>query len=98
MSDPTSKAQHTNLHFHLAMLGAVDLMGRVFSKPETLNNAARENTFPSPVRLASLWTSLQEQFEAFQRHNRSGPDKTAKSSEFVAFLTSNLGYGSLRRR
>ncbi|MFE9965429.1 hypothetical protein [Streptomyces sp. NPDC005525] len=97
-SDPTSRSQHTNLHFHLAMLGTVDLMGRVFSKPETLNNAARENVFPRAVRLESLWKSLQEQFEAFQRENRSGPDKTAKSSDFVSYLTNNLGYGSVRRR
>jgi hypothetical protein len=97
-SDPTSRSQHTNLHFHLAMLGAVDLMDRVFNKPETLNNAAREKVFPSTARLESLWTSLQEQFEAFQKENRSGQDKTAKSSEFVSYLTNNLGYGSLRRR
>ncbi|MET7351823.1 AIPR family protein [Streptomyces mirabilis] len=97
-SDPTSRSQHTNLHFHLAMLGAVDLIGRVFNKPETLNNAARENVFPSTARLESLWTSLQEQFEAFQKKHRSGPDKTAKSSDFVGYLTTSLGYGSVRRR
>ncbi|MGW1615616.1 AIPR family protein [Streptomyces sp. NPDC002285] len=97
-SDPISRSLHTNLHFHLAMLGAVDLVGRVFSKPETLSNAARENVFPSTARLESLWTSLQEKFEIFQREHRSGPDKTAKSSEFVTYLTASLGYGSLRRR
>ncbi|WP_328677729.1 AIPR family protein [Streptomyces sp. NBC_00343] len=98
VSDPAVRSLHTNLRFHLAMLGAVDLVGRVFSKPETLNNAAREDVFPTSTRLESLWASLQEQFDAFQRENRSGPDKTAKSSDFVTYLTTNLGYGSLRRR
>lgn len=98
ISDPAVRSLHTNLRFHLAMLGAVDLVGRVFSKPEALNNAAREDVFPTSTRLDSLWTSLQEQFDAFQRESRSGPDKTAKSSDFVTYLTANLGYGSLRRR
>jgi len=97
-SDPISRSLHTNLRFHLAMLGAVDLVGRVFGKPETLNNAAREDAFPNPARLRSLWLSLQEQFDVFQRKNRSGPDKTAKSSDFVTYLTTELGYGSLHRR
>ncbi|MFR9673328.1 AIPR family protein [Streptomyces sp. TR02-1] len=97
-SDPVSRSLHTNLRFHLAMLGAVDLVGRVFSKPENLNNAAREDAFPSDARLQSLWASLQEHFDTFQREKRAGPDKTAKSSDFVASLTTGLGYGSLRRR
>ncbi|MET4656819.1 hypothetical protein ABID80_000511 [Streptomyces sp. PvP037] len=98
MSDPVSRSLHTNLRFHLAMLGAVDLVGRIFSKPEALNNAAREDVFPSPARLRSLWTSLQEHFDTYQQQHRSGPDKTAKSSDFVTYLTTELGYGSLHRR
>jgi hypothetical protein len=96
--EPISRPEYTNLHFHLAMLGAVDLVGRVFSRPEMLGNAARESVFPSATRLDALWRSLKEQFEAFQRETRWGPDKTAKSSEFVTRLTTSLGYGSLRRR
>ncbi|MET9390772.1 AIPR family protein [Streptomyces sp. NPDC006624] len=97
-SDPVSRSLHTNLRFHLAMLGAVDLVGRIFSKPEALNNAAREDVFPNPARLRSLWTSLQEHFDTYQQRQRSGPDKTAKSSDFVTYLTTELGYGSLHRR
>ncbi|MFE5215122.1 MULTISPECIES: AIPR family protein [unclassified Streptomyces] len=97
-SDPASRSLHTNLRFHLAMLGAVDLAGRTFSKPEVLNNVAREKVFPSIPRLRWLWISLQQHFDMFQRQHRSGPDKTAKSSDFVAHLTTELGYGSLHRR
>lgn len=93
---PLSRSEYTNLHFHLAMLGAVDLVGQVFDRPAFLENAAREDVFPSPARLDSLWKSLLEQFEDFQRRRRWGPDKTAKSGEFVTRLTSDLGYGSLR--
>lgn len=97
-SATVSRSEYTNLHFHLAMLGAVDLVGRVFSKPETLDNAARENVFPSGARLDSLWLSLKEQFEGFQREQRWGPDKTAKSADFVTYLTTELGYGSIRHK
>ncbi|MFD9051489.1 hypothetical protein [Streptomyces zaomyceticus] len=97
-SEPVSRSEYTNLHFHLAMLGAVDLVGRVFNRPDALSNAAREHVFPTPARLESLWTSLREQFEHFQKERQWGPDKTAKSADFVAHLTTTLGYGSLRRR
>ncbi|MDJ1130797.1 AIPR family protein [Streptomyces iconiensis] len=96
--DPMSRSQYTNLHFHLAMLGAVDIVGHVFNKPEKLNNAAREEVFPSSGRLGSLWGSLQELFRAFQNEREWGPDRTAKSADFVAYLTDNLGYGTLRRK
>ncbi|XIE80592.1 AIPR family protein [Streptomyces sp. SBR177] len=96
--EPVSRSEHTNLHFHLAMLGAVDLIGRVFNRPEMLANAARENVFPTTARLESLWSSLQEQFVLFQKERQWGPDKTAKSAEFVAHLTEALGYGVLPRR
>ncbi|MDQ0958629.1 hypothetical protein QFZ66_002507 [Streptomyces sp. B4I13] len=97
-SDPASRSLHTNLRFHLAMLGAVDLAGRTFNKPEVLNNVAREEVFPSIPRLRWLWMSLQQHFDMFQQQHRSGPDKTAKSSDFVTYLTTELGYGSLHRR
>ncbi|MDV5148969.1 AIPR family protein [Streptomyces sp. SBC-4] len=97
-SEPVTRSEYTNLHFHLAMLGAVDLVGRVFNRPDTLSNAAREDVFPTSARLESLWTSLREQFELFQKEQQWGPDKTAKSADFVAHLTTTLGYGSLRRR
>ncbi|MFJ8648300.1 AIPR family protein [Streptomyces sp. NPDC093546] len=97
-SDPASRSLHTNLRFHLAMLGAVDLAGRTFNKPEVLNNVAREEVFPSIPRLRWLWMSLQQHFDIFQQQHRSGPDKTAKSSDFVTYLTTELGYGSLHRR
>ncbi|MFE6458819.1 AIPR family protein [Streptomyces cinereoruber] len=97
-SEPVSRSEYTNLHFHLAMLGAVDLMGRVFNRPDTLSNAAREGIFPTPARLESLWASLREEFDSFQKDRQWGPDKTAKSADFVGHLTSALGYGSLRRR
>lgn len=97
-SEPLSRSVYTNLHFHLAMLGAVDLLGHVSNKPESLRNAAREGTFPSSTRLESLWKSLREEFEIFQQKREWGPDKTAKSSDFVAHLTNSLGYGSPRRK
>ncbi|GHE51321.1 hypothetical protein CP980_08210 [Streptomyces vinaceus] len=93
---PISRSEYTNLHFHLAMLGAVDLVGRVFTRPDALSNAAREEVFPTPVRLESLWTALREQFDGFQDEHGWGADKTAKSAEFVNALTRNLGYGSFR--
>ncbi|MFE2164533.1 AIPR family protein [Streptomyces sp. NPDC059447] len=96
--DPISRSQYTNLHFHLAMLGSTDLVGTVFNRPDRLNNAAREDVFPLPAKLESLWTSLLEQFENFQKERGWGPDKAAKSGEFVSYLTSNLGYGSLRQK
>ncbi|MFE3070569.1 AIPR family protein [Streptomyces sp. NPDC059247] len=97
-SEPVSRSEYTNLHFHLAMLGAVDLAGRAFNRPDTLGNAAREEVFPTPARLKSLWSSLREQFEFFQKDRQWGPDKTAKSADFVAHLTTTLGYGVVRRR
>ncbi|MCX2185189.1 AIPR family protein [Streptomyces sp. SKN60] len=97
-SEPVTRSEYTNLHFHLAMLGAVDLVGRVFNRPDMLANAAREEVFPTPARLESLWGSLREQFELFQKERQWGPDKTAKSAEFVTHLTTTLDYGSLRRR
>lgn len=97
-SEPISRSEYTNLHFHLAMLGAVDLVGRVFSRPDALDNAAREQVFPNPARLDSLWKSLKEEFEGFQRQHQWGADKTAKSGDFVTHLTTELGYGSLRHR
>ncbi|MCK8676026.1 AIPR family protein [Streptomyces lichenis] len=93
-----SRPEYTNLHFHLAMLGAVDLVGRAFSKPDMLSNAAREEVFPTQARLESLWAALKEKFEHFQKDRHWAPDKTAKSAEFVTYLTSELGYGSIRRR
>lgn len=96
--DPISRSEHTNLRFHLAMLGAVDLVGRAFGKPEELNNAAREDIFPTTIRLLSLWKSLKEEFDSFQKERKWGPDKTAKSGDFVAHLTTALGYGPLHRR
>ncbi|WP_405762630.1 MULTISPECIES: AIPR family protein [unclassified Streptomyces] len=97
-SEPISRSEYTNLHFHLAMLGAVDLLGKVFSRPDSLGNAAREGVFPSPARLEALWQALKEQFENFQKEKKWGADKTAKSGDFVTYLTSNLGYGALRQR
>lgn len=97
-SEPVTRSEYTNLHFHLAMLGAVDLIGSVFNKPDMLSNAAREEVFPTHARLESLWQSLREQFELFQKERQWGPDKTAKSADFVTHLTTKLGYGSLRRR
>ncbi|MFH9958398.1 AIPR family protein [Streptomyces roseolus] len=96
--EPVTRSEYTNLHFHLAMLGAVDLIGRTFNRPDMLANAAREEVFPTPARLEALWQSLREQFELFQKDRHWGPDKTAKSAEFVTHLTATLGYGSLRRR
>lgn len=63
-----------------------------------LNNAAREDIFPTTVRLVSLWKSLKEQFDDFQNERQWSPDKTAKSGDFVAHLTTALGYGPLPRR
>ncbi|MBW5480342.1 AIPR family protein [Streptomyces bambusae] len=94
--EPISRSEYTNLHFHLAMLGAVDLVGRVFTRPDALANAAREEVFPTPARLESLWTSLHEQFRAFQEERNWGADKASKSAEFVTSVTENLGYGSFR--
>lgn len=94
---PISRSHYTNLHFHLALLGAVELVGGVFTDPNRLRNFAREEIFPTETRLEALLTSLQEQFSAFQQEHRYGPDKAAKSSDFVHYLTKNLGYGSLAR-
>ncbi|MFI1333507.1 AIPR family protein [Streptomyces sp. NPDC020845] len=94
---PMSRSLYTNLHFHLAMLGAVKIIGGVFNDPNELKNAARESIFPSETQLESLLESLQEQFASFQLTHNYGPDKAAKSSEFVHYLTMNLGYGSLAR-
>lgn len=97
---PVTRSEYTNLRFHLAMLGVVDLIGEVFSDPGLLSNVARagEEVFPTTMRLSSLWYQLQHEYVAFQRKHRAGVDKTAKSSEFVAHLTNALGYGMLRRR
>ncbi|MGW6415263.1 AIPR family protein [Streptomyces sp. NPDC055055] len=97
-SAPVSRSEYTNLRFHLAMLGAVDLVGRAFNRADMLANAAREDVFPTPARLESLWVSLRSEFDAFQKERQWGPDKAAKSAEFAIHLTTALGYGSLRRR
>ncbi|WP_413115996.1 AIPR family protein [Streptomyces sp. CY1] len=92
---PISRSHYTNLHFHLAMLGAVKIVGGVFSDPNKLKNAAREDIFPTENHLESLLDSLQEKFTDFQKEHNYGPDKAAKSREFVHYLTTELGYGSL---
>lgn len=94
---PISRSHYTNLHFHLAMLGAVELVGGVFTDPNRLRNFAREDIFPTETRLESLLSSLQEQFSAFQQEHKYGQDKAAKNGDFVHYLTKNLGYGSLTR-
>lgn len=97
-STPVSGSEFTNLHFYLAMLAATDLVGRPFNRPAHLENAAREEVFPTHNRLAELWARLREEFKRYQELHGVGPDQTAKNNEFVQHLLERFGWPRTHRK
>ncbi|MFJ1790748.1 AIPR family protein [Kitasatospora griseola] len=87
-----SGPERTNLRFHLAMLGTVDLLGKRVYNPKQLHIPAERDEFPEESRLIELLTSLRELFVRYQRSDGAGPDKVAKSAGFVSYVLHALNY------
>ncbi|MER7884175.1 AIPR family protein [Streptomyces fimicarius] len=78
--------ERTNLRFHLAMMAAVDMLGKRIYKPNQLQVLAESNYLPEVERLSELLPMLRELFSRYQKRKGDGPDKAAKSTGFVTYV------------
>lgn len=78
--------ERTNLRFHLSMIAAARLLGSRVRDPRQLQTVAAAGTPIADASLGMCLAVLRESFNARVATTGDGPDKIAKSLDFVDFL------------
>ncbi|MFD7645639.1 AIPR family protein [Kitasatospora sp. NPDC059795] len=90
-SASATQAQRNNLKFHLAMLVAVELVGKRIYRPQQLEIVASENAELGESFLADRLDLLKEFTTSFVGGGNTTLEKAAKNQQFTQYILAQLG-------